>query len=304
MSGCGGCDGSTLPSGPAGADGRNAFTVTTANFTQPAVGSTVNVSVLSSGQSSIAWAGIGQVVFIVDSAGKGGYYEVGLINSSVSVTVKLLSNRSGTSTSDTIASGAKFSPSGVAGASGSSGSAGANGANGQDGVAIIDADVTNITTTQTAFTSANKTISIPANTWQTVDDTVELEVAAVFEQKVDAGGLRVRVAGNNVEMYPTIGDIYIAPTASGVNFINLKLRLVMSASGTLTPITNFNTANIATYSNGLSTQTAKSQVFYKGPAIGGLTLSNVNNIDIFVAATTGSGSSKILYTNVTKLKRQ
>ena len=180
MSGCGGCDGSTLPSGPAGADGRNAFTLTTANFTQPAVGANVNVSVLASGQSSIAWAGVGQAVFIVDGTGKGGYYEVVSVNSSVGVTVKLLSNLSGTSTSNTIASGAKFSPSGVAGASGSAGAAGASGANGQDGVAVLFNDYTHARRTANSY-GAVKTYAIPADTLDSAGDILRIEAVVIGE---------------------------------------------------------------------------------------------------------------------------
>lgn len=55
------------PRGAAGNDGQSAYSVTTAAFTQPAVGATVLVQI-----ASTAWFGVGQTIFVEN----GGYYEV------------------------------------------------------------------------------------------------------------------------------------------------------------------------------------------------------------------------------------
>jgi hypothetical protein len=135
MSNCGGCDEITLPLGQDGVDGKNAFTRTTSQFTQPIVGTSVSINVSTLGQFSNAWASPGQIIFIVDSSGNGGYYQVVSITGNDSITITNLGYASNTSDGLPILSGASVAPSGPIGATGAAGQNGGNGQNGSQGPA-------------------------------------------------------------------------------------------------------------------------------------------------------------------------
>jgi len=135
MSNCGGCDEITLPLGQDGVDGKNAFTRTTSQFTQPVPGSSVSINVSTLGQFSNAWASPGQIIFIVDSSGNGGYYQVVSITGNDSITITNLGYASNTSDGLPILSGASVSPSGPIGATGAAGQNGQNGNPGSQGPA-------------------------------------------------------------------------------------------------------------------------------------------------------------------------
>ena len=104
------------PQGPAGANGTNgtngsnAFTTTTAQFTQPAVSSSVSVSVVDS-----TWAAVGQIVYIAT----GGYYQVSAVPTSVSLTLTNLGYTGNAAPTTVITSAQKVSPGGTKGADGS-----------------------------------------------------------------------------------------------------------------------------------------------------------------------------------------
>lgn len=103
--------GSRGPAGPvgsAGTGGVDAFTVTTSNFTVPAINSNVNVDVLQD-----SWMAIGQIVFI-ESAG---YYQVVTPISGTTVTLKNIGVSTNAVPTTIITFGKKVSPSGVAGMS-------------------------------------------------------------------------------------------------------------------------------------------------------------------------------------------
>ena len=132
--GCGGCDEITLPLGQDGTDGKNAFTITTSSFTQPAVGSTVTINVSNIGQYTNAWASVGQVIYITDASGNGGWYSVDSKSGETSITINNL-YATNTAAGLTINSGASVSPSGPAGANGLDGAPGLNGNPGSQGPA-------------------------------------------------------------------------------------------------------------------------------------------------------------------------
>jgi len=104
------------PQGPAGADctpcddGVNAFTSTTANFTQPAVDANVSVEVVDS-----TWIVIGQELFIET----GGYYLAVSKADSTHVTVKNRGYTGAAAPAAIIASGAHVGPAGLVGTAGS-----------------------------------------------------------------------------------------------------------------------------------------------------------------------------------------
>lgn len=97
------------PEGPVGSQGINAYTVTTAGFTVPAVNSNVNVQVLND-----IWMGAQQIVFI-ESAG---YYQVVTFVSSSVVTLKNLGYTGNASPTTVIALGKIVSPGGLQGTDG------------------------------------------------------------------------------------------------------------------------------------------------------------------------------------------
>lgn len=106
-----------------GGDGISAFTLTTADFTQPAVNSNVVVSV-----AQAMWLAMGQTVYIEN----GGYYEVVSI-SGMDVTLKNLGYDSNAPLATVIDAGNKVASSGVKGDVGPAGPQGEQGVQGIQG---------------------------------------------------------------------------------------------------------------------------------------------------------------------------
>lgn len=96
--------------GAAGAPGENAFTFTTANFTMPAVGGTVTVSVQDSD-----WASVGQVVYSEFA----GYMEVTARPSPVSMTLENLGYAGNAAPGTIVPLAHEISPAGLQGPAGS-----------------------------------------------------------------------------------------------------------------------------------------------------------------------------------------
>jgi hypothetical protein len=90
--------------GDAGSDGVNAFTVTTADFTVPAIGSNVTVLV---GDST--WASVGQNVFVEGA----GVFSVVSKPGSGSLVLQYLDYDGNTASGNTITAGAQVSPAGT-----------------------------------------------------------------------------------------------------------------------------------------------------------------------------------------------
>lgn len=90
--------------GPAGADGINAFTLTTADFVVPAIGGSVTVLVANS-----SWATIGQNVFIQGA----GTFIVTAKPGTGSMTLTYLNYQENTNTGNTVSTGAEVSPGGL-----------------------------------------------------------------------------------------------------------------------------------------------------------------------------------------------
>ena len=116
-----GATGAAGSDGDDGSDGVNAFTLTTAAFTQPAVAGTETVPVNNS-----TWIVVGQILFITS----GGYYQVTAVPTVNSVTVKNLGYTGSpvyTAPAASVASGSKVSPGGLLGLTTTTGVAGAGG---------------------------------------------------------------------------------------------------------------------------------------------------------------------------------
>jgi len=102
--------------GDPGIDGIDAFTLTTAQFVQPATLDSVTVAVENS-----MWVAMGQIVFVQN----GGFYSVVSAPNSVSVTLVNLGYTGNAAPTSLIASGSKVSPGGLIGPTGDTGPAGA-----------------------------------------------------------------------------------------------------------------------------------------------------------------------------------
>jgi len=148
-------------------------------------------------------------------------------------------------------------PQGATGAQGPQGSTGAQGPQGDNGVSIIEIDTAQGalsgsaigTTTQTSATTA-RAFTIPANTWQTVDDMVELELMAVGETYDVVGAYhQIYVELDGVAIDLGLPGSVIA--LSGMEpLMHLKLQLVLSDAGSnkIIPITDYS-YQFGNYSN-------------------------------------------------------
>lgn len=96
-----------VPSPGSGTSGKNAFTVLTANFTQPAVGANGTASVADS-----TWAAVGQIIFV---AGGGGYYTVVSKPTTTSIELTNLGAAGFSSPGTPIPSASQVSPAGPQG---------------------------------------------------------------------------------------------------------------------------------------------------------------------------------------------
>jgi hypothetical protein len=132
-----GCDEILLPQGSDGIDGKNAFTITTAAFTQPAAGSNVTINVSDVQQFTNQWAIPGQIIRITDSAGRGGWYRVVSLTGTTQITITNLDYAGSSPTPTTISANAGVSPAGLQGPQGSAGGQGGQGSAGPPNVLSI-----------------------------------------------------------------------------------------------------------------------------------------------------------------------
>ncbi len=110
-----GVQGATGAAGAAGSDGVNAYTVTTADFTIPAINATVAVSV-----AVLSWMVIGQNVFVSDGTNLGNFQVTALQITPPVATLKFLGYNGDSAPTVVIASGATVVPGGVQGSAASS----------------------------------------------------------------------------------------------------------------------------------------------------------------------------------------
>jgi hypothetical protein len=152
-----GCDEILLPQGSDGVNGKNAFTVTTASFVQPAALSNVTITVSDSLQNTNQWAIPGQIIRVTDASGNGGWYQVVSITGTTQILVTNLDYTGSSTAGLTIATGAGVSPAGLRGPNGDPGNPGNNGDPGPPNTLSIDA-----TNTLQPGTPAYVTIAGPA----------------------------------------------------------------------------------------------------------------------------------------------
>jgi len=172
--GCGDCGDLTLGTGPAGLDGQNSFTQTTADFTQPSSGGNVTVNVSALGQLTGLFAQIGQVLFITG----GGYYTV--VSSTATVLVLTNLGYAGNAAPAAVVSfPAGVSPAGLIGPTGAS-TTGAAGANGTTELVTL---YSGTAASGTSFSSVNTVQSLPSSAaaplFPTVGSLIRISLVAV-----------------------------------------------------------------------------------------------------------------------------
>ena len=135
-----------------------------------------------------------------------------------------------------------------------------NGANGTNGVTILHYDVAQGSFSPTAIGTTNQTtatikraFSIPANTWETNGDMIELEIMAIGQkfEKPDglfsftAHSIYVDLDGNPIEMDNYLTQLgspgYVYAESRLEPLLHLKLQLMLTDSGlkSILPITDF-----------------------------------------------------------------
>jgi len=223
MSNCG-CGNITLPTGAVGADGKNAFTITTAGFTMPAVFGTVTITVSNAGQLTGLWAKPTQPIF-VESAGT---FEV-ITSTSTTILIQNNGDTGNAAPATVFGSNLGVSPTGYEGVAG---------VNGADGVAVLELDFTHSAdVNSTANYTAVKTATIPAGFFVANGDGVEIEAQIV-------GNLLIGGRGN-IEITLFDGTVTRNVTDATFDFLNnstwnsAKVRFIVGASnvgaGILTP---------------------------------------------------------------------
>ena len=202
---------------------------------------------------------------------------------------------------------------GPAGAPGAAGAAGAAGTNGTNGTSIIEIDTAlgGGTTSQTSPTTPQKSFNIPANTWQTDGDMVELEIMAVGELFQGDGFHKIYITIGSAPVpidldawvTSVLASGYVACQAKIEPFMHLKLQLSMSSVGTITPITDFQ-AGGGIYSvestNPLSTAGYFSK--HRGANLTGVPVSGIVPIDVYMVSVNGTVNVKLFYFKLTSYK--
>lgn len=219
---CGGCQ-PQIPQGLPGANGKNAYTFTTASFTMPAVSSSVTINVQNSGQFTNQWAVPGQIIYI-DGAG---YFQVVNKTGTNQITVTNLGYPGNTAPSTTIATNSGVSPAGLQGPTG------ASGANGANGTTSIYADSVSVSSATTLSPVTLTTFAIPANTWVNYNvtnaDSVLINLSLNIANSIAAPTF-ADVLFNNCQVYLDNNLIVSSPGLVRSGVCNISLRLTKASS--------------------------------------------------------------------------
>jgi len=219
------CGGLTCGEGPAGADGLNSFTVTTAQFTVPAISSNVTINVSALGQATGIWAKVGEEIFIETA----GYYRV--VSATTTVIVATNVGTTGNATATTvIAIGSKVGPGGRQGATGGTGSAGAAGA---DGTTVLAYERDGGNFTGTTYAEIRGPYAIPADSWETIGDAVRVKLLFYGSNDGTPDGtnhirynFKIKVGGTDIVALPSGGTEYQTQSNYAQNGILVEADLV------------------------------------------------------------------------------
>lgn len=172
----------------------NSFTVTTADFVQPAVNSNVTVNVSAIGQATGIWAKVGQPIFIVG----GGQYRI-VSSTATTIVVTNLGGTNNAAPAATVSFPAGVSPSGE------------DGDNGIDGASELVTLYSATAANTTSFTALHTAQTIAADTFETVGDVMRITFVSIgdivaantptdywrYEHKITLGGIDVVLPASN-----------------------------------------------------------------------------------------------------------
>jgi len=179
--GCGGCQ-PRITESPAGAAGKNAYTLTTASFTMPAIGSDVTVTVSTTGQFGNGWAKALQAIAITGA----GYFQVVSTTGLNQITITNLGYAGNASPAATIASGATVAPAGLQGIQGTPGGVGTGGT-----ARLYEVLNTNITSTTNDYVPM-AIYQVPADTLLNAGDALVVEAWITQVASITLGNYPVR----------------------------------------------------------------------------------------------------------------
>jgi len=295
MSNCGNCGCPTGISTPSnGVDGLNSFTRTTADFVVPAVGSNVTITVSSLGQLTGNWAATGQTIFI---EGAGHYIVVSSTDTTITATnpaTYTTENDALAAVGSTVTLGKDVSPSGVKGIDGANGS-------GTNGTTVLEVDLTEYEEDQNSFSAPSKTFTIPADTWETEDDIVELEMMLISEPSDTIYQIRVDLDGNIINMTDAPNVI----ASLGGRYYHVKLQLVLSGADEVTPVLKSSQGIVTAsdYSNNVFAGQL-SQVYERvGDPTTGLDPSTDLDLEVYLVSSVTNENIKLFYYKLTSMKK-
>ena len=192
-------------------------------------------------------------------------------------------------------------PTGPTGPTGAQGPTGPTGPAGPNGTSVLEVDLVEYAIDQNTFSAVTKSVAIPADTWETVDDIVELEFMCISDKtSVGYYGIRVELDGNVIQMLPTLNDIYFFPN---LNFVKVRVQLALSASGTVIPVTESEISTGGVYADNTSTGPITSSPIRRGAAITSLTTSGALDLDITLMSTVTGKFIKMFYYKLISLKK-
>lgn len=192
-------------------------------------------------------------------------------------------------------------PTGPTGPTGAQGPTGPTGPAGPNGTSVLEVDLTEYPENQSTYASVTKSFAVPADSWETIDDIVRLEMMLVSENVSGAiYGIRVELDGNIIVTNLILNDIYFAPNW---NFAHVMIDLILSASGVVTPITVTRLSTGGVYASNYTHSNTGNEQKVRGTAITGLTTSGALDLDVSLVNTASSTNIKMFYYKLISMKK-
>lgn len=289
------CGSTTLPTGPAGANGFNAFTVTTASFIMPTIGASVNIAVSATNQYTGVWAALGQVIYITDGT-RLGYFEVTTAGTQTTIGVKNLGYTGNSAPAAVFSSGSKVSPGGLQGTTGTAGT---------NGVAVLKIDHTPVEVQTTSYTTA-KTLSLTAaTTFSQNEDAIEIEMLLMS----DITSAVSAVADFRLTMSDGVNPAITLTEAVDQLYkgAGVKYRMVVdrTAADRVTPYKEASIGNsvAAAYAAGRMTTTTALEVAAPLAQSGVINFANTITLNLDLKVANIADKIKVIYWKVTHLKK-
>lgn len=169
------------------------------------------------------------------------------------------------------------------------------------GTTVLEVDLTEYEEDQNTFATVTKSFAVPADTWETVDDTVELEMMFVADNTTSGSyGIRLELDSNVVSMSPTLNDLHFAPDNS---FVKIRVQLMLKSSGTVTPLTEISMLTNSVYANNEATGAPSYGSVRRGGDVGSLTTSGALDLDVTLLSSVTGKNIKMFYYKLISMKK-